>query len=122
MYDPLKPYTMTFEPEQNIEFIMVNAETALLKATHNYECSIELERRSRKRYYDKYHSVFLDLLSGKKMIGEKRVVQSILDKTAKALCNDEYVSYENAVRESKKNEEKMNSIKKLLDQRTRIGG
>ena len=121
MYDPLNPYTMNLD-EEGIEEVMAHAETSLLKATHNFEVAVELERRARRKYYDKFHSTFLSLLSGEKEIGDKVIAQSVVEKTSRAISNDEYVDFENAIRNSKKNEEKMNSIKKLLDQRTRLGG
>lgn len=114
-------YKIDLSTKEGLQVVMARAEDTLLMATHNYEMAIEEEKQAREMYVDKFSTEFLSLLSGK-IIGDKKVPPSVVDKTAKALCSDEYVIYENALRESKKREEVMNSIKKLLDQRARLGG
>ena len=120
-YDPLVPYHIELNPD-NLAVVLSHAEEVLLKATHNYECAVELECRYREIYYKKYNASLLSLLSGAEKIGEKIVAQSVAEKTARAMCGQEYVDFENAIRHADVAEEKMNSIKKLLDQRIKLGG
>lgn len=120
-YDPLVPYHLELNPD-NLAFVLAHAEETLLKATHNYECYVELECRARQAYHEKYDACLLALLRGAEKIGEKVVAQSVAEKTAKAMCGQAYVDYENAIRRADVAEEKMNSIKKLLDQRIKLGG
>lgn len=102
--------------------LIANADHHLMVTTEQYELAVEEEKVAREIYIDKYSTEFLSLLSGKKKVGDKTTPASVCEKTARALCSDEYIAYENSMRESKKREEVMNSIKKLLDQRTRLGG
>ncbi|KKL61351.1 hypothetical protein LCGC14_2196140 [marine sediment metagenome] len=115
-------YKIDLSTKEGLQAVMARAEDTLLMATHNYEMAIEEEKIARMIYIDGYSTVFLSVLSGDQKIGEKKVPPSVVDKATKALCKDSYHSYENSLRESKKREEVMNSIKKLLDQRTRLGG
>ena len=121
-YDPLVPFHIDIQAENALAYIINHADEVLLKATHNYEVAVELECRAREKYYEKYNQVLLALIKGAEKIGEKVVAQSVADKTAKALCSVEFIDYENSIRKSSVAEEKMNSIKKLLDQRTKLGG
>jgi len=120
-YDPLVPYHIELNPE-NLAYVLSNAEETLLKATHNFEVSIELECRYRQAYYEKYNATFIALLRGAEKVGEKIVAQSVAEKTARAMCGQQYIDYENSQRRASVAEEKMNSIKKLLDQRSKLGG
>ena len=118
----MKTWPINLESKIGIQEVMANAEEILMKATYNFEEAVEQEKNAREIYIDGFSSVFLSLLSGEQKVGDKRVPPSVCEKTARALCSDSYYIYENACRESKKREEVMNSIKKLLDQRTRLGG
>ena len=120
-YDPLVPYHLELSPD-NLAAVLGHAEEVLLKATHNFEVAVELECRYRQAYYEKYNACLLSLLSGAEKIGEKIVAQSVAEKTARAMCGSAYVDYENSINRAKVAEEKMNSIKKLLDQRIKLGG
>jgi len=105
-----------------LHYVLANADETLLKATNNFEVAVELECRAREKYYEKFNSCFLAFLRGAEKLGEKIVAQSVAEKAAKAVCGQEFVEYENAQRRAEVAEEKMNSIKKLLDQRTKLGG
>ncbi len=115
-------YKIDLSTKEGLQAVMARAEDTLLMATHNYEQAIEEEKRAREMYVDKFSTEFILLLSGVHKIGEKSTPASVCEKTARAICSNEYITYENSLRESKKREEVMNSIKKLLDQRTRLGG
>ena len=121
-YDPLVPYHIDLHTDAALQYIISHADEVLIKATHNYECAVELECRSRQEYYEKYNACFLSLLSGAEKVGEKIVAQSVAEKTARAMCGQQYIDYENSQRRASVAEEKMNSIKKLLDQRSKLGG
>ena len=115
-------YKIDLSTKYGIQDVMARAEEYHLMATNNFEDAIEEEKQAREMYIDGFSTVFLQLLSGERNVGGKKVPASVCEKTARALCSDSYYIYENACRESKKREEVMNSIKKLLDQRTRLGG
>jgi len=120
----------------NIQAIISNIDKALLTQTSNFEHYVEEEIKAREDYIAKsntykreYSKQFLLLLAGEETMDDKKVASTMCDKAAKAKTVELEVDLDiakgvlDSMQARKRlEEEKMNSIKKLLDARRGLGG
>ena len=120
----------------SIQQIRGNIEEALYQQTLRYEKKMEDVITRRALYIQKlgeykknFHSFFLLFLSGKELVGDKRVPASVVSQCAKAKATNSELEMDiaksqldSAIDRAKIEEEKMNCYKKLHDARHRLGG
>jgi len=125
----MKHYRIEFT-EENLPKILAQIDRALTLQTNNYEYAMNNEIAKREAYYDarndylrEYHKTLLEILA------KKEVAQTMSEKVAKARVSEHELKmniaegeYKSAISKSMVELEKMNSIKKLVDGRGKIGG
>ena len=121
----------------NLENIFANIDIYLVIQTNNVECMMKREdearwgkQRAESAYESAYHSTFLKMLHGSILTAEeKKFAQSVADKAAKAMCDNEWkdlaiakAKLESASAVVRIQIEKMNTLKKVKEDRSRMGG
>ena len=114
----------------NLPKILAQIDKVLTLQTNNYEYAMDNEIAKREEYYRirndylrEYHKILLEILA------KKEVAQTMAEKVAKARVSEYELKmniaegeYKSAISKSTIELEKMNSIKKLVDGRSKIGG
>jgi hypothetical protein len=121
----------------NITNLLHNVEEMLVIQTGNLECMMKRENDRRKdeeaaqsAYDTAFHSTFLKIIHGSiKTAEEKKIPASVAKDVAKAMCDNEWKTLaiakgklESASAVVRVESEKVNTLKKLIDDRNRLGG
>lgn len=123
--------------EDSITNLLSRIEELMVVQTGNLECMMKREDDARKEveraqaaYDTAFHSTFLRIIHGSIQTEEKKKIPaSVAKDVAKAMCDDQWKDLaitkgklESATAVVRMEGEKVNVLKKLLDDRNRLGG